>query len=101
MPGVAKSAEAPQPASIYDISTDGATVRVRFESAAVVRVIPSGAPGFVSNIGPGLFLLSWPADRRRSVVHVVDVDAGVAYASVTPDTGSPRHAKGTIARVDA
>jgi len=83
----------------YDITVNGATIRVRWQEGSAVMVDSSTSPGVVSAIGPGLFLVSWPRAADTTTVHVVDVDAGIAYASISTAAGAPRHAKGTIARV--
>jgi hypothetical protein len=46
-----------------------------------------------------LFLLSWPAADGTATVHVIDVDAGIAYASISPAAGAPRHLKGSITAI--
>lgn len=83
----------------YDITIDGATMRVNLEQGAAVVVDASASRGVVTAIGPGLFLLSWPRAGDTTTVHVIDVDAGIAYASIAPRDGLPRHVKGTIALV--
>ena len=80
----------------YDITVDGATTRVRLRRNAAVMVDASAAPGVVTTIGPGLFLLSWPRAADSATVHVIDVDAGLVYASISRRDGAPRHVKGTI-----
>lgn len=92
----------PQPprGDTYDISIDGAPIRVRLHEATAAMVDSAAASGIVTAIGPGLFLLSWPPVAGSTTVHVIDVDAGVAYASISPRDGPPRHAKGTITTAD-
>ncbi len=82
----------------YDISIDGSTIRVRLEPSVAVMVTASAAPGVKTTIGPGLFLLSWPGTADTTTVYVIDVDSGIAYASISSRAGSPRHVKGTIQR---
>ena len=82
----------------YDITIDGSTMRVRLEPSVAVMVTASAAPGVKTAIGPGLFLLSWPGTADTTTVYVIDVDSGIAYASVSSRAGSPRHVKGTIQR---
>jgi hypothetical protein len=85
----------------YDITIDGAVVRVQLEEGVATRLDSPGSPGVATAIGPGLFLVSWPVAAGSATVHIVDVDAAVVYASIsTLDGASPRHLKGTIARVD-
>ena len=83
----------------YDINIDGAIVRMRLEEGAAVIVDSAEAPGVKTMIGPGLFLLSGPRAANVSTVYIVDVDCGIAYASICPPAGSPRHVKGTIQQV--
>lgn len=83
----------------YDIDIDGATVRVRLKDNTAVMLHPSASSGVVTTIGPGLFLLSWPRAGDTATVQVVDVDAGIAYASMLLRDGPPRHVKGTITLV--
>jgi hypothetical protein len=40
--------------------------------------------------------ITYPTNRA---VYIVDVDHGIAYASISPPAGPPRHVKGTIRRV--
>ena len=98
MPGDATTPPLSQGAT-YDITIDGATTRVRLQGSGVVSAGPSARPGVVTAIGPSLFLLSWPWADGAATVHVIDVDAGIAYASILPRDGSPHHAKGTITAV--
>jgi hypothetical protein len=88
-----------QQGETYDITVDGTTVRVQLEQDAAVMVDSSASPGVVTAIGPGLYLLSWPRVGGTATVHVIDVDAGITYASISPRDGLPRHVKGTIALV--
>ena len=88
-----------QAGATYDITIDGATTRVRLQGSGVVSAGSSARPGVVTSIGPSLFLLSWPGADGAATVHVIDVDAGIAYASILPRDGSPHHAKGTITAV--
>lgn len=88
-----------QPGATYDITIDGATMQVRLHEGAAVMVDSSTSPGAVTAIGQGLFLLSWPRAAGTTTVHVVDVDAGIAYASIAPREGAPRHVKGSITAV--
>ena len=84
----------------YDIKIDGSAVRVNLEEGVATRLGSPGSPGVVSAIGPGLFLLSWPVAADNATVHIVDVDAAVVYASISPlDGTSPHHLKGTISRI--
>jgi hypothetical protein len=87
-----------QGGATYDITLDGATTRVRLEGG-VASADSSASRGVVTAIGPGLFLLSWPAAGGAATVHVIDVNAGIAYASMTPREGAPRHVKGRITAV--
>jgi len=80
----------------YDITIDGAVTKVRLEKGAAAMVDPPGLPGVITAIGPRLLLLSWPAIGGSTTVHIVDVDASIAYASISPREGKPRHVKGTI-----
>jgi hypothetical protein len=92
----------PSPAvATYDITVDGATTRVRLQGSGVVSAGPSARPGVVTAIGPSLFLLSWPWADGAATVHVIDIEAGIVYASILPSGGSPHHAKGRITVVDA
>jgi hypothetical protein len=83
----------------YDIVVDGSTTRVRLRDGAATMSGSSTASGIVTEIGPGLFLLSWPRAADTTTVHVIDVDAGIAYASISARDGSPRHVKGSITAV--
>jgi hypothetical protein len=97
LPGDPPASEA-RPGDIYDLSVDGTTIRVRLQQDSAVIVDSPGSSGVVTSIGPGLFLLSWPA-ADTATVHVADVDGGIVYASISPRGGSPRHVKGTITKV--
>ena len=96
LPGTTLS---PQPGKTYEINIDGAASRVRLEEHAATIVDSPASPAVVTAIGPGLFLLSWPPAGDITTVHVIDVDAGIAYASLARRDGPPRHVKGTIALV--
>jgi hypothetical protein len=98
LPGGAPTPQ-PQPGETYDINVDGATTRVRLQGATAVMVDSSASSAVTTAIGPGLFLLSWPRAAETATVHVIDVDGGIAYASISPRDGSPRHVKGTVALV--
>jgi hypothetical protein len=86
------------PDATYDITIDGATTRVRLQGG-VASTDASASRGVVTAIGPGLFLLSWPAAGGTATAQVIDIDAGIAYASMTPREGSPRHVKGRLTAV--
>lgn len=99
MPGGAAT-PASQRRQAYDISIDGAVVRIRLEEGVATKLDSPGSPGVVTTIGPGLFLLSWPVAADSATVHIVDVDAAVVYASISSlDGAPPHHLKGTITRV--
>lgn len=80
----------------YDINVDGRTTRVRLQQDTAVMVDSPALSAVTTAIGPGLFLVSWPRTAGAETVHVVDVDAGIAYASIFRADGKPYHAKGTI-----
>jgi hypothetical protein len=81
----------------YDITADGATIRVRFEDGVASKLDSAGLPGVVTAIGADLFLVSWPVADGAAIAHVVDVRSGVVYASISAlDGAAPRHVKGTI-----
>ena len=94
------TATTPVPAgNLYDINVNGSQIRARLQPDSAAMVDSSTAPGVVTAIGPGLFLLSWPRTAESTIVYVLDVDSRIAYASISPLTGPPRHVKGTIQRV--
>ena len=93
------SASPRAPGDTYDINVDGAAIRVRMKDDTAQRADAAQPAGIVTAIGPSLLLLSWPRANGTAIVHVVDVDGGIAYASISPHEGSPRHVKGTITRV--
>lgn len=84
----------------YDINIERTSIRIQLREGTAAMIEPPGPPGVATAIGPGLFLLSWPDAGDTATVHVVDVDSGIAYASVSPRGGPPRHLKGTIAPAD-
>jgi hypothetical protein len=86
-------------AETYDLTVDGATERVTLQEGVATMADSSSSPGVRTTIGPGLYLLSWPRVGDTAIVHVIDVDAGVAYGSISQGNGAPRHVKGTIAPV--
>jgi hypothetical protein len=98
MPGGA-AAPPSQAGATYDITIDGATTRVRLQGDGVVSAGASARPGVVTAVGPNLFLLSWPWADGAATVHVIDVDAGIAYTSILPREGPPRQAKGRVTAV--
>ncbi len=86
---------APDADHTYDINIDGASVRITLQERTVMGD-SSASPGIRTTIGPGLSMLSWPRAGDTTIVHVVDVDAGIAYASISRGDAPPRHVKGTI-----
>ena len=86
---------APDADQTYDIHIDGASVRITLQERTVLGD-SSASPGIKTTIGPGLFMLSWPRTADATIVHVIDVDAGIAYGSISRGDSAPRHVKGTI-----
>ena len=86
-----------QQGQAYEINIDGETTHIHLHEGTAARVDPPGTPGVVTEIGPGLLLVSWPRAVDTATVHVIDVDRGLVYASIVRRDDSPRHVKGTIA----
>jgi hypothetical protein len=98
LPGGAATPRSQQ-GQTHDISIDGRTARIHLQEGTATMVDPPGSPGVATAIGPGLFLVSWPRSGDTTTVQVIDIDRGVAYASLASGSDAPRHAKGTIAAV--
>jgi hypothetical protein len=82
----------------YDISAGTEAVRIRLTEGEATVVGPPSSSAIATPVGAGLWLVSW---RRNDavIVHVIDVNIGVAYTSSTPSTGEPTHVKGTVTLV--
>ena len=94
----------PAPGRTYEAEIDGATTRVRYESAraATVQAGVGGAPpvsSTVTMVRPAVSLLTWRDAKNTTFVQVHDHENGAAYAVVPDPDGGLRHIAGALRRV--
>jgi hypothetical protein len=94
----------PEPAAgqMYEVSFDGASMRLRFQSGASAIVNGAGrAPSHavIMRLRPGLSMLTWQSPDGTTVVQVHDYESSRAYAVVTERDGSLRRLTGAIRRL--
>jgi hypothetical protein len=83
----------------YDIGAEQETIRIRLGDGAATVVGATSVPANATAVGASLWLVSW---RRNdaAIVHVIDVDRGIAYTSLMAHDSAPRHVKGTVTLVE-
>jgi hypothetical protein len=97
------AAPEPAPGQMYEVTLDGASMRLRFQSGASAIVTGAGraAPSHatVIRLRPGLGMLTWKNPDGGTVVQVQDYESGRVYAVLTERDGALRRLAGTIRRL--
>lgn len=83
----------------YDIAAGQETTRIRIADGVATVMRDPSLPAIATPVGAHLWLISW-RQNATAIVHMIDVDRGISYTSLTPSNSVPMHVKGTVTLVD-
>jgi hypothetical protein len=85
----------------YDIGVGDDTIRLRLGSTTAAIESAADTPESpLTQIGPGMFLVSWLRHDGAAFTHVIDVDSSVAYTSVRTREGVASHSKSAVVALE-